>query len=89
MNINTSEVIIPQNKREFFNYGIKINGIKYVVIELLDAYELLFVHAKSHEEGTIYLIGGCYSLIIQYYNELVPMYHSVKIDKLKKGINHI
>ena len=91
MNINRSEITRLQTlskdtnqKSEVFQYGIKINGTKYVVIEILeDTLGLVFVHAKSHEESTISLIGRCYTLTIQYDNELVPMYHSVKIEKLK------
>ena len=64
INLNRSEIVHLQNLPKFseikddaFINGIKINGIKFVVIEIIeDISGLIFIHAKSHEEETISLI---------------------------------
>jgi hypothetical protein len=96
INLSRSEIASLQtisgdvNKHEAYHNGIKINGTKFVVIEITEETPgLIFVHAKSQEEGAISLVGRCYTVIIQYNNELVPMYHSMKIDFLKNQLNTI
>lgn len=93
--LKKSEVIYLQKfpkynelKRDAFLNGIKINGNKFVVIEIIDDISgLIFIHAKSHEEGAISLIGKCYMVTIQYSDEILPMCHSMKIDHLKNQLN--
>lgn len=75
------------NCNKLYTNGLHVNDSKYVVVSIEKVNDICYVHAKSHEEGMITVIGVDYLLFIYYGDEYLPMLHSMKLDKIKKHIN--
>ena len=67
-----------------FNEGIKINGTKYVVVDQIIANNI-YIHGKHKDDGIIIIYNRYYTFILHYTDEILPMYHENKIEKIRKN----
>ncbi|AYV76655.1 MAG: hypothetical protein Terrestrivirus10_39 [Terrestrivirus sp.] len=77
------------SKNSLYLQGLHINDNKFVVVCIEELNGIYYVHSKSKEEGLVTIVGDDYSLFIYYGDEILPMLHCIKLDKLKKHINFI
>lgn len=77
------------SKTMLYLQGLRINDNKFVVVCIEELNGVYYVHSKSKEEGLVIIVGEDYSLFIYYGDEILPMLHCIKLDKVKEHINFI